>query len=772
MPDKAAKKIRAVYRRVRQALTEFILVDEKGFAADIVLGPKATTVETHAAQELASYVEQMTGTALRIVVDPEPAAPSAVLIGRPETNPVIASLALRKKIEISSDKPGLDGFVIKTLNDGGKSYLVLSGSMDSSSLYAVYDFLERFCHTGFFWDHERIPKNGSLKFNDIDISSRPYFEDRQYYQCCAFTYSTRFWGWQDWKQEIDWMAKKKLNVLFVCGGWEVAHHEALKALGVEPPRLSFEEAPELMFWAQFREAEAVQTRQIIAYAHSLGIRTTTPGTGGEVPKHFRKVYPDARYIALESVDGSSTWTFLHPSDPLFFRAVREWNSNFDRIFGTSNLYNADVYCGMGRDYTFEERTQLNVDYAKSMTAVIKSISPDGKWVMSGWGFTDRNYWSGELLQAFFAAIPKGMALINNVGGEKIAGSYRALNYFYGHNWGYTVLHADTGGCTHLHGDLRRLIRDSQDIITDPQARNCRAFYISPAILRHNSFFYDLAARLSWNPGDVTLEQYIRDYALCRYGQQGADGMSKCLKELTKTAYSATCRNNKPYQFSATELLNPEQFESRAEGLSSLGKALDIALSESAQQVNTCYDRDIVDFSREYLARLFTGSYLDFMKAYKAGDRSGFDATAVRMRRIMDALEQIVALCPEYHIAEEINRAVIAPYNLSPHDAAVYIRGRYTQGNFNAYPNLLDCARRDMAELLKYYYRQRVELLIGHLKQCLKTSSEPSEEYLFNESKRICKEFIFQSPTVLVPEIPAREVAEVIREIIAGLDTAE
>ena len=742
--------------------TGFVLVSEQGVSADIVIGPHSTGVERHAARELASYVERMTGARMRTLAEPDPSVRSAVLIGRPETNPTIADLATRGKLRISRDFPGLDGFVIKTVEDAGKTYLVLGGSADRSSLYAVYDFLERYCHVGFFWDCERVPKAESLIFDPIDFSSRPHFENRQNLQACVVGYSAAYWPWEEWKREIDWMAKKKFNILHVCMGGQVVEYETMKAMGVEtqePPALG--------------KAQAEMAKKIVDYAHSLGLRIVSPpATNGHVPQAFRDCYPDARYFEMQWFD-YPTGLFLYPDDPMFVRMLAEWLRQTDRLFGTDHLYNIDAYAEMEPDARPEDRAQIKAAFGRAVSEAVRSVAPDGKWIMSGWGFVERDFWPVEHIEAMLEAIPDDILILNdltsnyttNAGITKV---YRDADYFYGKRWGWSVFHC-FGGNTQLHGDVSGLIRDTQDIVADPRAANCRSFYLTPEIVRHNAFYFDLAAQLGWDPRGITLAGYIRDYAQRRYGAESAPRMADCLEELTGSVYSWYDMNDYHgpiYQFSATTQNRP-WYDKRVSFIPSLKKALDIALGQSEkQQGNACYERDLVDISKEYLGNLVTKAAQDLVSAQRTNDRTGLDDAAKRIRAGMSAIEQIAAVLPEYHLADEIARATRPPYNLNKEDATVDIRIRYSVlVDFDHYDTLLDYARRDMYELIKYYYRPRMEFLISYLDDCLRSGREPSEQELHDRCKDIAREFVYRSPMDEMPEGPMRPVAGRIRQAV-------
>ncbi|MBI2844060.1 MAG: alpha-N-acetylglucosaminidase C-terminal domain-containing protein [Armatimonadetes bacterium] len=712
----------------------FQLVPKQGSPAAIMLGPQATSAERHAAEEFSSYIGQMTGARLKTISGLESAGRSVVLIGRPETNPVIAKLVRMGKLRLSADSPGLDGFIIKTIADGDRTYLVLGGSADRSALYAVYDFLERFCHVGFFWDCERVPKTKSLEFGDIDFSSRPYFEERQNMQGCAIMYSAQYWGWKDWKREVDWAAKKKFNIFHVYIGYYVAAHEAVKAMGVEAPEPTARD-----------KAQAELAKKLVAYAHSIGLRTVTTIGIGEVPPAFKRRYPDTGYFEVAWLDYPAK-LFIHPGDPLFTRYMTEMVRQLDRLYGTDHLYETAPYPETTPGASQDEKRELVVQFAKAVSNVAASVTPKGKLFMSGWAFIDRKYWTDDQIKAFLDVIPNEILTLNDV-----ADKYAELNYFYGKQWGFSRLHS-FGGNTHLHGDMPGLVKSMQGLVTDRRARNCKAFYLNPEIIRHNPFYFDLAAKLGWDPLAVKLDDYVSDYALRRYGEEPAVGMESCLRELIQSVYSRYDYVGPSYQ-SVPALDQRESLVSYTRSLPFLKKALKIALEQSDRQAgNECFKRDLVDIGKEYLGNVITQSHLDLLAAFRAKDRGAFAAAAERIRSGMDALETVVGLCPDYYLAEEINRAVKSPYSMKPADAVVDVRTvRSVWGDFEHYDSVLDYARKDMLELVKYYYRPRMELLISHLDECLKNGKEPSAKYIHDGCRDVCKRFVYDSAEATVPK---------------------
>ena len=120
--------------------------------AAIVVGEQATRTEWIAAQELAKYVKAITGAELPVTIDPAGGRKvrNLILIGQPSTNAVIEKLGRAGDIALTAEKPGLDGFIIKSVTADKKNCLVLASAQPRGCLYAVYHLLETEAKVGFF----------------------------------------------------------------------------------------------------------------------------------------------------------------------------------------------------------------------------------------------------------------------------------------------------------------------------------------------------------------------------------------------------------------------------------------------------------------------------------------------------------------------------------------------------------------------------------------------------------------------------------------------
>ena len=719
--------------------------------AVIVWGPAATEIEKHAAAELQRYVQAVTGASLPIISTDEAAGGGDrawVLIGRAETNPAIASLVQAGKISLSAENPGLDGFVIQSTAVEGRPVLVLGGSRDRATLYAVYDLLERYVGVGFFWDGEQVPRAADLVLPPISVSSRPHFRVREYLQGCIFTYSARWWVLEDWKRQIDWAAKHKINQLYLAEPFlcAVPLKRTMAAFGVDMGPTTAED-----------EAQTEFCREVIDYARSLGIETISPVWVGSVSPALVEAHPEARYVKIQWLDFAPRYS-IFPADPLFKKVGVTFIREYNALFGTSHIYCAEPYGETRPGADEQEQNAIKADFARVAGEMIAEADPEGTWVCTTWTFRDKEFWPKETVRVFMDAVPNDRFLVGDLWCEERP-TYKELDYFWGRRWGFGVLHS-FGGNTNLHGDMADLVRRAKEVVGDARASRCEAFQIMPEVVEYNHLYYDLATRLAWDPAAVDLNAFLEDYARRRYGGGHARRMSFCLKALAHSVLGWNDLIPPLYQVRPRTDWAEEGLPERLRCIGGTRKALDMAL-ECADGLgdSPLYGRDVVDIAKEYLAMLYGRHFLWLLEAQEARDGARLEKESEVLLALLDDVERILASDPACHLGPLIERARRAPGRAG--DVGRELRQIFT--TLGSYESLLDYARRDFHELLRYYYRPRVERYLAAAKEALAAGATSVEEAVVDKQAReIAQRFIEEG----YPEEPIRgyDSLAVVREI--------
>lgn len=171
-----------------------------------------------AADEFVKYFERATGYAPKTDVNDDGVS-DLVLIGSPAVNTVAAQFTLEDCFAPIPMKMGSDDFAVKTYRVNGRKILLLQGGLGRSTLYAVYSYFEK-NGCAWYWDGDVVPNLSFEKLweGEFDYKESTNFAYRglRYFAhrgCKRF--QAEMWGFEDWKKEIDYLLKKKLNLFML-----------------------------------------------------------------------------------------------------------------------------------------------------------------------------------------------------------------------------------------------------------------------------------------------------------------------------------------------------------------------------------------------------------------------------------------------------------------------------------------------------------------------------------------------------------------------------
>jgi hypothetical protein len=192
------------------------LVESGRPQAAIVLGAHATPVEHFAGEELQAYVARITGVQLPVLTAGQTVATAPaneIVIGRPETNPRLAQLCRQTGLLLDTNTLGDDGYIVKSVNTGTNTTLILSGSNDRSCLFAVYQLLETYGVRFYGYrsrNGEIVPKHASLVLAPLAITEKSHMKFR-FVSDNGYAASDR----AKLVDVADWAAKNRCNVFML-----------------------------------------------------------------------------------------------------------------------------------------------------------------------------------------------------------------------------------------------------------------------------------------------------------------------------------------------------------------------------------------------------------------------------------------------------------------------------------------------------------------------------------------------------------------------------
>ncbi len=622
----------------------------------IVLGEGATWIERHAAGELQRYCRSISGATLPISSNGTGAGPT-IAIGRAETNPVVRAAVESGSIRLSADHPGLDGFIAVTARLHGDDLLVLGGSQDRSTLYAVYWLVEEVLGAGFFRDGERLPAARDLEVPQQFVEMRPHFADRQDGSGCIFRYSCSGWDFEDWQRELDWKVKRRVNMH--CGfdvGADITSG-ILADWGAPVER-------------QLPPGEPTLHERAHQYARSLGMRVICNVPLPQLPEGFAAWFPKCRTMLLQWSE-LAPYRTLHPADPLFREFVMQYVSRYQQRYGCDHLYFAEFASESAILQGADSIPEARLAFARAMSDALRAVDPEAVWMPSTWAFDldaeGGKRWTPQDVRQYLDAISIPH-VVSDLWAEERA-KYLQLDYLFGHPWAFGVLHSFGAG-SFLHGDVPGLVRQVQGLLENPKAAGCTAFHIQSEQIDCNGFYYELCAKLAWDPGATTVDGYLREYCSKRYGNSGR-ALEDAWWLLVETVYG-------PESGTVASILDPLYWyrpdlhllfgrttpdaktaalrARRAAVVPKLRRCVELFLGErGVLDTNTMALRDAVDVARLWVAERFNLSLIAARDAFLAANREDFDRSALACRQLLKDQARLLASWPPYRLDRKIEQ---------------------------------------------------------------------------------------------------------------------
>ena len=183
-----------------------------------VLVPEKKGIGAIAAAEFVSFWRKVTGEKLTVITRDDPKS-DLVVLGSDASNAFTHAKIVEKVIPPFSIVSGSDDYQFRSAKDANRRKLLfIAGGRPRAILYGVYRFFELRANCRYFWDGDIVPSSKKIDITGLDLIESPRFRYRglRYFAHRSLNrFQAEHWDFEEWKREIDWILKKRMNLFML-----------------------------------------------------------------------------------------------------------------------------------------------------------------------------------------------------------------------------------------------------------------------------------------------------------------------------------------------------------------------------------------------------------------------------------------------------------------------------------------------------------------------------------------------------------------------------
>lgn len=680
-----------------------------------------------------SIINQLAG-AQNVVSDLKP---SNDLIKR-----VLKENACFFKTEIIPQRSGKDVFEIDTKGDK----ILLRGSNALSVASALNHYLKNIVHCSITWNGTNLNLPNPLPFPDSLIRKETPYQYRYYLNYCTFNYTMSWWDWERWEKEIDWMALNGINMPLALTGQNAVWSRVYKRLGFTEKDLEgFFSGPAYFNWfwmgnldawggplpQSWMQSHEELQKKILTRERAFGMTPVLPAFTGHVPPSFKDKFPDVN-LKKTSWVGFPEVYILDPNEAMFTEIGRKFIEEEVKTYGTNHLYSADTF-NENRPPT-NDSLYLN-DVSKKVYESMALADPKAKWIMQGWLFYHgAKFWGDKQIKALLNAVPNDKMMILDLWSERYS-VWNRTDAYYGKPWIWNMLH-NFGGNINMYGRMEHVANDPSEALHAPNAGKLSGIGLTMESIEQNPVMYELMLENVWRDQPIDLDQWLKEYALRRYGEFNQDA-NEAWQILRETVYRDSVTSGGPESIISgrpTFKQNPGGTTTTKLGYSPLKlvEAWSLLLSSSEELKNSDgYQFDVTDLTRQVLANYANVVQQQFAKDYQQKDLKAFKLHSSQFISLLNDMDKLLASRKDFLLGRWLEAA--KKWGTNPHEVALYEKNARNLitlwGDKNS--RLHEYACKQWSGMVSDFYKPRWEqffaLVVSDLEKNKKTDFPKFEE---------------------------------------------
>ena len=505
-----------------------------------ILVPEKNGISGIAASEFVSLWRQVTGEKLAVITRDDPKS-DLVVLGSDAYNAFTHTKIVEKVIPQFSLAVGTDGYQLRSAADSnGRKLLFIAGARPRALLYGVYRFFELRADCRYFWDGDIIPKAKMIDITGLDVKEAPRFQYRglHYFAHRSLTrFQAEHWDFPEWKREIDWILKKRMNLFMLRIGLDDLFQKAFPDIVSYPKGYDMDHSKprtyddRTLFWSLEYRAEL--RKEVLAYArerdllHPEDVGTMTHWFSRTPQEYLDKVKPDFMPQASSGYSEQSglVWDIRQEKNldaywKLTETHIREYGS--PEIFNTIGL--AERRCYADR----ESNHQMKLYTYRRIQKKLREHYPNAPLLIGSWDFS--MYWTPEEVRELVKELDPEHTLIFDLTSDTDdeLRTFQNWDLCGKFPWIYGIFHAYEPN-SEPRGNYDAIARRLPVAAADPM---CKGMVYWSENSHSDTLLLEFLAANAWDPekSNVLIDSFTEKFCLARYDRKTAPKMLELWKD--------------------------------------------------------------------------------------------------------------------------------------------------------------------------------------------------------------------------------------------------
>ena len=645
-------------------------------------------------------------------------------------------------LELGESQSGYDYFELSTVD--GKVHV--KGNDGVSLATGINHYLKYYCNVNISQVGDQVTMPAVAPTIEGTVHKETKAQVRYSYNYCTLSYSMAFWGEEEWRNELDWLALNGVNVVLDATAQEEVWRRFLAKLGythaeardyIAGPayyawaymaNLSGFGGPVHDSWFEERTELARRNQQIM---RTLGMQPVLQGYSGMVPTDIASKAVGVYALTSSDIIAQGSWCSFQR--PAMLRTTSVAFDNYAALFyecqkevygDTSDYYATDPFHEGGNTGGMDSRA-----IASEVLTSMLAADADAVWIIQAW--------QGNPTTALLNGlddVENGAqhALVLDLYAEKTPHN-QETGYSYGDTkefddtpWLYCMLN-NFGGRLGLHGHLDNMAANIP--VAFNEGSYIAGIGITPEASVNNPVLYDFFFETIWQDDasqplpQIDLDAWLASYAARRYGAE-SESANEAWAILKETVYKSSLNNLGQGAPESVVNARPALNISAASTWGNAVVSYDKVLLEDAAEL-LLEDYDALKDSEGYLydvanvlQQVLSNSAQEYQKkmtaAYNAGDAEAFETNAAAFLEIIDYMETVTATSEYFLLGRWVEQAKALAVNADDFTRDLYEFNAKalvtTWGSYNQAESggLKDYSNRQWSGLIGDFYKPRWE----------------------------------------------------------------